>query len=438
MVTATYADRDVTVNGLKLHYQEWGDPAATPLVMLHGFGVSGHMFDEFAERVKDRYHLVALDQRGHGDSAWAEDGNYSRDAFVSDVEGFRKALGLDRFILMGHSMGGLNSVSYTAAHPDAVRALILVDVGPESAREGVDNIVRFTRGPDELDFEEFVQITHHFNPRRSIENIRERMRHRLKPTESGKYTWKFDKRFRSEDRSILRIGSELTNEQTWQLYRGITAPTLLVRGAESDVLTPDVAERAQREMQRARVVTVAGAGHSVPGDNPDGFTSVVEAFLADLDHGAFEPEVEVSLPPLEQLVTANDRQARRHGPSTRTLVLAGAGAALAVAAIALSRSRKPAKPSSPKAGPTPNTAELINDLSKMAAANLAVAQQLAVAATPSRTGAPPRARRKQKRKRGAFLSTAIIAWKVASFAPKLALRNRTKAVEAPRPRGLLR
>jgi len=329
MVTTGYLERDVAANGLKLHYQEWGSPAAPPIIMLHGFGVSGHMFDEFAERMQDRYHLIALDQRGHGDSEWASDGDYSRSAFIADLEAFRDALGIERFVLMGHSMGGLNAVSYAVSHPGRVRALILVDVGPESAKDGVDNIVRFTRGPDELEFEEFVEMAHRFNQRRTLENIRERMRHRLKPIENGKYTWKFDRRFRQQE-SGLRIGSELTNDEMWNLFRNVGVPTLLVRGAESDVLSQDVAVRAAREMQRTRLEVVPGAGHSVPGDNPEDFTAAVRQFLGDLDRGAFEPVSAAEPPPLDQLMEEHS-SARRRGLPLGSLILAGAGTVLALA-----------------------------------------------------------------------------------------------------------
>lgn len=341
MVTTGYLERDVHVRDLKLHYQEWGSPEAPAILMVHGFGVSGHMFDEFAERMQDRYHLIAIDQRGHGDSDWAPDGDYSRDAFVADLEGFRAALGLDRFVLVGHSMGGLNSVSYTNAYPQHVRALVLVDVGPEAAKEGVENIVRFTRGPDELEFDEFVEMAHRFNQRRSIENIRERMRHRLKPSESGKWTWKFDKRFRQQD-SGIRIGSELTNDQSWQLFRDIRVPTLLIRGAESDVLSQEIAERVTREMARARLVVVPAAGHSVPGDNPDDFTAAVREFIADVDQGVFAPIAATEPPPLTQLVEENEAR-RQRGPGMMTLIVIGVGAAAAIAGLGFLFKQKSAK-----------------------------------------------------------------------------------------------
>ena len=333
MVTAGYLEHTVNVGSMKLSYQEWGNPQAQPMIMLHGFGVSGHMFDEFADRMQDRYRLIALDQRGHGDSDWAEDGDYSRDSFVEDLEAFRKELGIERFILVGHSMGGLNAVTYANRYPQRARALVLVDVGPESAKEGVDNIVRFTRGPDELEFEEFVELAHRFNQRRTLENIRERMRHRLKPTENGKFTWKFDKRFRQPE-SGLRIGSEAGNDDSWSLFRAIRVPTLLIRGAESDVLSQEVADRAATEMNRARLVVIPGAGHSVPGDNPDAFTEAVTEFLGDLERGDFEPAASASQPPLDQLLEEHSAASRR-GSSLIFLVCAGAVAVIGIAGASL-------------------------------------------------------------------------------------------------------
>jgi pimeloyl-ACP methyl ester carboxylesterase len=342
MVTATsYQEKSASVGSLTLRYQEWGEPTAPAVLMLHGFGVSGHMFDEFADRAAGKFRLIALDQRGHGDSDWADDGDYSREAFVNDIEGFREAIGLESFILVGHSMGGLNAVTYAARHPSQVRALVLVDVGPESAREGVENIVRFTRGPDMLEFDEFVEMAHRFNPRRSLDNIRDRMRHRLKQTDSGKWTWKFDSRFRDKD-SDLRIGSDISNDDTWKLFRSVATPTLLVRGAESDVLTQEIAERVVREMPNARLVLVPGAGHSVPGDNPDDFTRAVREFIDEVQDGQFTPETGVEPLPLEALVESNGHRAR---PGMFTFIAVGAAAVLAIGGISyvVRRNKKQAK-----------------------------------------------------------------------------------------------
>lgn len=334
MAAAPYRERTTTASGgLRLAYQEWGPDGGPVILALHGFGVSGHMFDEFGQRAADRYRLINLDQRGHGDSEWAPDGDYTRDAFVADVEAVREGLGLERVILMGHSMGGLNAVEYTHRHPDRVSALILVDVGPEAAKEGVDNIMRFTRGPDELDFDEFVRNAMRFNTRRTEENIRERMRHRLRPLENGKWTWKFDKRFR-EGEGAVRSGSEIGADELWRRFRELAPPLLLVRGGQSDILSQEVAERVVAEAPAARLAVVPEAGHSVPGDNPGGFTEAVTAFLADVEAGRFpDPAREASPIPIPDDIDELRRgwRARRKRPPVAALV---AGGAVAVAAIA--------------------------------------------------------------------------------------------------------
>lgn len=282
-----YVEKNFKTNGLTLAYQEWGanQRVKPTIITLHGFGVSGHMYDEFSRRYQDTARIINLDQRGHGDSEISKAGNYERSAFVSDVESLRTYLDLQDFVLVGHSMGGLNALEYAVSFPQHVTALIIVDAGPEAAKEGVDNIVRFTRGPDELDFDEFVQMAMRFNPRRTEENIRERMHHRLRQLDNGKWTWKFDKRFRDPSAN-LKIGSEITQDQLWQKFRQVVVPTLLIRGSESDVLSEDVAKRTVKEMKNARLEIVKEAGHSVPGDAPEGFTDAVRIFLKQIESGS--------------------------------------------------------------------------------------------------------------------------------------------------------
>lgn len=342
-LTATYRERTATSGDLRLAYQEWGSDGGPVILALHGFGVSGHMFDEFGQRAADRYRLINLDQRGHGDSEWSPDGDYTREAFVADVEAVREELGLERFILMGHSMGGLNAVEYTFQHPERVSALVLVDVGPEAAKEGVDNIMRFTRGPDELDFDEFVQNAMRFNTRRTEENIRERMRHRLRPLENGKWTWKFDKRFR-EGEGAVRSGSQLSSDELWRRFRELAPPVLLIRGEQSDILSQEVADRTAGEIRNARLVVVPGAGHSVPGDNPDGFTSAITGFLADLDEGAFpEPDATpIPIPEDIEELRSGWRERDRRFPGVPLIagIAVGLAAVAATVAFVFSRFRR--------------------------------------------------------------------------------------------------
>ena len=271
-------DRWVRIGAINLHYLDWGTAGRPPVLLLHGGAQTAHSWDEFARAIRDRYHVIALDQRGHGDSDWAPDADYSGPAFLRDLEGFLDHLGWDRFTLLGLSMGGINAITFAGTHPERVARLVIVDVGPEINRAGVEAIRRFVSGgPEEIDsFDDFVAMAHRFNPRRSIENIRERLSHNLRQQPNGKWTWKFDKVFRDPERVRPRDSAAL-----WELVGKIRAPTLVVRGEQSDVLDPEVAERMAAILPAGRVVTIPGAGHSVMGDNPPAFRAAVEEFFAE-------------------------------------------------------------------------------------------------------------------------------------------------------------
>jgi pimeloyl-ACP methyl ester carboxylesterase len=147
-------DRFIDVNGLRLHYLDWGTPkaGAQPMLLLHGYTGHAHTWGFFAPAMKGSYHVIALDQRGHGDSAWAQDG-YSHERMVSDIEGFAAALGLERLVLIGLSMGGLNAMGYMGRGALRVDKLVIVDIGPEIMAEGAGRIrtANGTAIPEEFD-----------------------------------------------------------------------------------------------------------------------------------------------------------------------------------------------------------------------------------------------------------------------------------------------
>ena len=126
----------VTVNGVRLRYLDWGTRGLPPMVCLHGHTGQARIWDEFAEVMRDSFHVYAVDQRGHGESAHAMDG-YARDRFVEDLAAFVDALELERFTLSGLSMGGWHSMLYTAEHPDRVERIVMVDIGPEPSEESI-------------------------------------------------------------------------------------------------------------------------------------------------------------------------------------------------------------------------------------------------------------------------------------------------------------
>lgn len=276
-MTAQSSDCYVEANGLQFHYLDWGDPANPPLVLLHGVGQTCHTWDLFAAAMSPHFHVMAFDQRGHGDTDWAADKDYSRHSMVEDVGAFTTALGLDRFFLTGMSMGGANSLSFTAKNPDRVEALVVVDVGPRVENKGVQNIRNFMKDFREFDsLDEAAAVIHKFNPRRPLEIIRKyTVVYNLKQLPSGKWTWKYDTYF-SEGHS--RINVKQMQEELSQEVKKIACPTLLVKGAESDVLSLDGARLLQTAIPGSEFALVAGAGHSVMGDNPPGFEAAVREF----------------------------------------------------------------------------------------------------------------------------------------------------------------
>jgi esterase len=276
----TFKDRQVNARGLNFHCVAWGNATLAPVLCLHGITQTAHSWDEVAAALASDYRVLCLDQRGHGDSDWAADGDYTRQTQAADVDAITDVLGLQHFVLLGMSMGGINAITFTARHPEKVRALVIVDVSPEIQMRGVESIRSFIQAPDELDtFEEFVERAHQFNPRRSLENIRSRLSHNLKRLPSGRWTWKYDKALRSGERSFQ--ASALLN--LWDDVGAIRCPTLIVKGEESDILSAESATKLQAAIPGSQLVLIPGAGHSVMGDNPAAFVAAVAGFLGGLE-----------------------------------------------------------------------------------------------------------------------------------------------------------
>jgi pimeloyl-ACP methyl ester carboxylesterase len=262
-------DGHARLRGLRFHWLDWGTAGLPPVLLLHGGAQTAHSYDEVAPALARRHHVVSLDQRGHGDTSWAP--RYRREDFAGDVDAVLDHLGWDAAALVGMSLGGLNAIACAAARPDRVRALVVVDVVPSIAPEAREAIAKQLAVHEFDSFDDAVAKAHAFNPRRTIENIRERLGHAMRPFPDGRWRYKFDP----------HIGSGAADlERLWADVRRIRCPTLLVRGAESPVVTPESMARFLSALQRGRVAEVAGAGHSVMGDNPGGFLDAVAPFLA--------------------------------------------------------------------------------------------------------------------------------------------------------------
>ena len=274
----TPADRFQPVHGMNFHYLEWGTPGQPVILMLHGGGQQAHSWDFISLPLAESYHILALDQRGHGDSDWAADGDYSIEAHQADLDGFIAALGLRDFHLIGHSMGGRNSYVWASRHPATLRSLVIVDTGPVAQSRGRDRIQNFRELPDELDsFEEFAARVQEYTGR-SREQTLGALQYSIRQRPDGKWSWKYDKLLRTPGRQ----SPAWSESQLWEAVSKIDCPTLITRGGDSDIFAEETMRRMQQVIPHCAAVTIPAAGHLVAGDNPAAFLAAVQNFYAGL------------------------------------------------------------------------------------------------------------------------------------------------------------
>ena len=270
-------DRTVTLRGQRFHYVEWGTSADPPIVALHGITGHARTWDDEAGLLAATRRVLVLDQRGHGDSDPAPDGDYSDGALLGDLVAFVEALGLRRCSLLGLSLGGRVAINFAGRHPARVERLVVVDIGPEIAPAGRARVGALMADAPER-FETIQDAIAHLranNPRYTDAMLHHRARHAVRPLPDGGFTWKYDRALRE----AIRQGRMRVPADLWPQWRAIACPTLLVRGAESDVLSETTAKRMIDALPAARLVVVPGAGHTVPGDQPAAFQSLLRQFL---------------------------------------------------------------------------------------------------------------------------------------------------------------
>ena len=277
MTTISAKEKQVTVNGLRLRYLDWGTEGSTPMVCLHGHTGQAHIWEEFAQALSSRYHVLAVDQRGHGGSQWADTG-YARDRFVEDLAGFVDALQLSRFALVGLSMGGWHSLLYTMDHPDRVERIVIVDIAPEPNPEYV--AVMENRPSTPMEFGSLtaaVDWMREGNPWASDARLRKDAEDKMRRREDGRWTWKADPALFN-----VRL-PDMTDPgligRYWKAVETIPCPILEVRGAESALVSDQVIERMKSAAKQFSSVDVAGAGHVVTVDKPQELIEATHPFL---------------------------------------------------------------------------------------------------------------------------------------------------------------
>lgn len=270
----------VVLRGRRYHYLDWGAPMAPTLVFLHGGGQTARTWDLIchALTVGARRRAIALDQRGHGDSEWSYEFDYAPDAHARDLLSLANHLELDRFGVVGMSMGCINGLRFALDHPSRLSSFVAVDAGPWLNRAGGQPIVEFIDENLELEsIDAYVARALAFNARRDPVLLRQSLRHNLRQLPNGHWTWKTDWR-RPRD-FVARIEGELVRLQ--REVSQLACPLLVIRGAESEVFLDEHAERFASAVPQGRWRRVPNAGHTVQGDQPRALVAELERFLGD-------------------------------------------------------------------------------------------------------------------------------------------------------------
>ena len=271
---APSTSRFVEADGLRLHYLDYGTAGRPSMLCVHGGGAHAHWFDFVAPGFSAEYHMRALDQRGHGDSAWAEPPAYSYERYAADLAEVVAKLDLRDFVLIGHSMGGTVAIVYAATHPGRVSRLIVVDSTLHMTEDRLARLrdVGTRQSSSYATREEFV-ARYRLRPAGTTaapEIIRHLAQNSGRQLGDGSWRHKFD-------RNVYARRESLDGLPCWN-HIGI--PALLVKGDRSQRVTPQVFTEVKARCSHVELAEVLHSDHHVTLDNPAGFSHAVQAFLA--------------------------------------------------------------------------------------------------------------------------------------------------------------
>ncbi len=257
--------KTLNANGLRLHYLEWGNPGALPIICVHGYTSSAQAFNALARRLSDRAHILALDVRGHGESAWSPEGAYQYADQAADLAAAVDALGLGRFILMGTSMGGVIAMAYAAQSPERLRGLVINDIGPdvEAGTQRITGLVG-SRPEDFASLDAAMEYRRQVSPitaARPLDDQRELALGVLREAPDGRWVWKMDPAYIEQRVERVAQGAAF-RPALWPALAALSCPTLVVWGTDSDILSQAQARRMVATLPRGELVAVPGVGHA--------------------------------------------------------------------------------------------------------------------------------------------------------------------------------
>lgn len=280
-MAVTHALRDIFVeaNGLRHHLIARGAPGSPVVMMLHGLAGQAHVFDGIANRLAAKHHVYCLDVRGRGESAWGPADEYGIDFYVQDLEAVREALGLERFTLVGTSMGGLITLNYAPRYPHRVEKAVINDIGPEIDPAGLQRILSYVGGAPEM-FADLKAVIRYYKDHYAPmvehlpdDQIAEFARYNVRKSDSGVYVWKMDP-------AVRLGGAPQPSMDPWEAVKQMPCPVLVLRGGESDVLSKEIAERMVAALPDGRLVEVPGVGHAPVLTEPEA-VKALEGFLQE-------------------------------------------------------------------------------------------------------------------------------------------------------------
>lgn len=274
-------------NKIKLTADRYGDPTAPTVLFLHGGGQTRHAWAQTATRLaKQGYCAITLDARGHGDSEWSSDGDYSGQALSKDLLAVLSQLPAPP-IIVGASMGGLTSMVTIGENSSSrARGLVLVDIAPRVEPEGVKRILDFMGGHTNgfASLEEARDAIAAYNPHRKATSSLKGLQKNLRLGKDGRYRWHWDPRFLEHANQRLEGEAMFDYERCKQSAANLTLPVLLIRGMQSDVVSDEGAEELIELIPHAKYVQLEKAGHMVAGDRNDIFAAAIQSFVEGIEH----------------------------------------------------------------------------------------------------------------------------------------------------------
>jgi pimeloyl-ACP methyl ester carboxylesterase len=265
--------RSFALGGLTLRALEWPAAGQPPLCLLHGGSAHAHWFDAVVPALRGRYHILSLDQRGHGESDWAEGSAYATENFAADLLGVMEALGWTRMALVGHSMGGHNAMAFAAWHPERLSALCVVDSRPTIPADRLHALHRRGhRGPRRHDSLDAALRSFKLLPPETTAApaLLDHLGRQGIVERDGRFLYRFDPDCNGSRRPV----------DAWPLLPLISAPTLLVRGEHSPILPAQLAGDMASRIPGARVAEIPRAHHHLVLDEPARFAEVLGEFLS--------------------------------------------------------------------------------------------------------------------------------------------------------------